>query len=102
MHNLKDDIIFNTINNGILILDEELNIKAWNRWLAVHTHLKLEDVLDKNLCELFPSIDEKRLKRKIKSVLVTNASSFYSVDPHRYLLKIELSNITNPIYEFMQ
>jgi diguanylate cyclase (GGDEF)-like protein len=102
MHNLKDDIIFNTINNGILILDEELNIKAWNRWLAVHTHLSLEDVLDKNLCELFPSIDEKRLKRKIKSVLVTNTSSFYSVDPHRYLLKIELSNITNPIYEFMQ
>lgn len=102
MHNLKDDIIFNTINNGILILDEELNIKAWNRWLAVHTHLSLDDVLDKNLCELFPSIDEKRLKRKIKSVLVTNTSSFYSVDPHRYLLKIELSNITNPIYEFMQ
>lgn len=102
MHNLKDDIIFNTINNGILILNEDLNIKAWNRWLAVHTHLNLEDVLDKNLCELFPSIDEKRLKRKIKSVLVTNTSSFYSVDPHRYLIKIELSNITNPIYDSMQ
>lgn len=76
MNNLKDDIIFNTINNGILILDDELKIKAWNRWLAVHTHLNLDTVLDKNLCELFPSIDEKRLKRKIKSVLVTNTSSF--------------------------
>jgi diguanylate cyclase (GGDEF)-like protein len=102
MNNLKDDIIFNTINNGILILDDELKIKAWNRWLAVHTHLSLEDVLDKQLCELFPSIDEKRLKRKIKSVLVTNTSSFYSVDPHKYLIKIELSNITNPIYDSMQ
>lgn len=102
MNNLKDDIIFNTINNGILILDDELKIKAWNRWLAVHTHLNLNTVLDKNLCELFPSIDEKRLKRKIKSVLVTNTSSFYSVDPHKYLIKIELSNITNPIYDSMQ
>ncbi len=102
MNNLKDDIIFNTINNGILILDDELKIKAWNRWLAVHTHLSLDDVLDKHLCELFPSIDEKRLKRKIKSVLVTNTSSFYSVDPHKYLIKIELSNITNPIYDSMQ
>lgn len=102
MHNLKNDIIFNTINNGILILDEDLKIKAWNRWLAVHTHLSFEDALDKNLCELFPSIDEKRLKRKIKSVLVTNTSSFYSVDPHRYLIKIELSNITNPVYDSMQ
>lgn len=102
METLKEDIVFNTINNGILIVDEQLNIKAWNRWLAVHTHLSYEDVIDKNLCSLFSSIDEKRLKRKIKSVLVMNTSSFYSVDPHRYLIKIPLSNITNPIYDSMQ
>ncbi|MFA7083097.1 MAG: diguanylate cyclase [Arcobacteraceae bacterium] len=102
MDNLKNDIIFNTINSGIIILDEELNIKAWNRWMAIYTHLGIQETLNKNLCELFPSIDEKRLKRKIKSVLVTNTSSFYSVDPHRYLIKIELSNITNPVYDSMQ
>lgn len=102
MDNLKHDIIFNTINNGILILDEDLKIRAWNRWLEIHTCMDLEAVENKNLCELFPSIDEKKLKRKIKSVLVTNNSSFYSVDPHRYLIKIRLSNITNAIYEYMQ
>lgn len=102
MDNLKHDIIFNTINNGILILDENLNIRAWNRWLELHTCMDLEAVLDKNICELFPSIDEKKLNRKIKSVLVMNTSSFYSVDPHRYLIKIRLSNITHGIYEYMQ
>ena len=102
MDNLKDDIIFNTIDNGILILDENLSIKAWNRWLEIHTHMKLEDVQNKNICELFPTINEKTLKRKITSVLVTNSPSFYSTYPHQYLLKIKLSNITDSIYDSMQ
>lgn len=102
MDNLKNDIIFNTINNGILILDEHLNIRAWNRWLEVHTCKSPDEVLGQNICQLFPSIDEKKLKRKVKSVLVMNTFCFYSVDPHRYLIKIKLSNITNTIYEYMQ
>ena len=30
---INNNIIFETINNGIIILDEDLNILAWNKWL---------------------------------------------------------------------
>ncbi len=102
MHNLDNDIIFNTINTGILIIDEQMTILAWNRWLEVHTSLKKDEVVNQVLVDLFPEIDEKKLKRKIKTVLVTNSTSFYSVDPHRFLIPIKLSNITKVHYDFMQ
>ncbi|WP_419771030.1 MAG: diguanylate cyclase [Candidatus Marinarcus sp.] len=102
MDNLKQDIIFNTIDNGILILDENLSVKAWNRWLEIHTHMRWDDVINKNLCELFPNINERILRRKIKTALITNSASFYSTDPHQYLIKIKLSNVIDTVYDAMQ
>lgn len=63
--NIDNNIIFDTIDNGIIILDENLNIKAWNKWLEVKTSIKEADLLDKNICEEFPYINEKRLKEKL-------------------------------------
>lgn len=99
---IKDNIIFNTVDNGIIILDKELNILAWNKWLEVYTKLHEKDVLNKNFCELFEYIEKRKLQRKIKSVLVTNNPSFYSVDTHQYLIKIPIASITNAKFSTMQ
>ena len=102
MDSINNNIIFNTIDNGIIILDNDLNILAWNNWLEIRTHIKSNDIVNQNICEAFPYINEKKLKRKIRSVLVTNNASFYTVDPHRYLLKIKSNTIVNKVYESMQ
>lgn len=102
MLSLNNDIIFNTINNGIIILDDSLNIVAWNNWLVLRTHIKSEDIVGKNICDTFSYINQKKLQRKIKSVLVTNNPAFYSVDPHQYLIRIESSTIINKVYDQMQ
>jgi diguanylate cyclase (GGDEF)-like protein len=99
---MMDKVIFDTIDNGILVLDENLCIKEWNRWLEIQTSKKKIDVVGENFCELFPYVSEKKLKRKIKSVLITQNPSFYSIDPHNYLIKIPLSNITNSFFDTMQ
>ncbi len=99
---INNDIIFNTIDNGIIILDEELNILAWNRWLELKTHIKKADIINKNICEQFPYISEEKLKRKIKSALVTANPSFYSVDPHKFLIKIQSNSIVDKVYKFMR
>lgn len=99
---IHNDIIFNTINNGIIILDESLNIVAWNKWLALRSHIKPEEIVGQNICEAFSYINQKKLQRKIKSVLVTNNPSFYSVDPHQYLIKIDSGTIINKVYDYMQ
>lgn len=102
MLSINNDIIFNTIDNGIIILDENLNILAWNRWLELKTNYKKEQMLGENICDKFPYIKQDKLKRKIKSVLVTNNPSFYSVDPHKYLIKIETNSIVDKHYNHMR
>jgi len=98
----KDEIIFNTVNNGIIILDKELNILAWNKWLEIFTKIKEQDILNKNLCTVFPYINEKKLQRKAKTVLVTKNPSFLSLNTNRFLIDLPVSNITNTIFDSMQ
>lgn len=102
MELLDNNIIFNTIDNGILILDEELNVKAWNKWLEIKTNIKKDEILEKNICEEFDYIDKRKLTRKIKSVLITNHSSFFSVEPHKYFIKINTSSIIGKIFDTMR
>jgi len=102
MLTINQNIISSTINNGLIILNENLEICAWNKWLEIRTHIKEEDVLNKNICEEFDYINEKKLKRKINSVLVTKNPSFYSVDPHKYLIKIESNSVVDKIFDYVQ
>ena len=99
---LNPDIIFNTINNGIIILDNDLNILYWNRWCEIKTKIVSKDILDKNICEEFPNINISVLKRKIKLTFLLNAPTFYSVNPHNYLIDIKINSITNRVYDSMQ
>lgn len=98
----KNDTIFNTIDNGIIILDENLNILDWNYWLEIRTDIKSENIIGKNICDEFSYINGKKLKRKVKSVLVTNNPSYYSVNPHKYLIDIKINSIMNITYKSMQ
>ena len=102
MINIHGETILNTINNGVVILDDSLKILAWNRWLEVFTNLKEEDMVGKYIYEVYDYINEKKLKRKVKSVLVTNSPSFYNKGTDKFLIDITVSNITNKIYTSMQ
>ena len=102
MINNSQNIILDTIDNGIIVLDENLNILFWNRWLELRTKIKFKDIKNKNLCEQFTNIQQSTLKRKIKSTLILNSPSFYSVNPHNYLIDIKNNSITNKVYDSMQ
>ena len=99
---INNNIIFETINNGIIILDEDLNILAWNKWLEVRTNKKSSEMIGKNICKEFEYINENKLKRKIKSVLFSNNASFYSIYPHKFLIDIKVNTIVNKVFESMQ
>lgn len=102
MQLINNDIIFNTIDNGIIILDENLNIKAWNRWLEIKTGIKSDDIIGKDIDDEFSYINVERLKRKIKTVLIMKNPSYFSVDPHEYLIKIESNVIIGKIFKHMR
>ena len=102
MNSIENNFIFNTIDNGIIVLDENLNIKVWNRWLELKTDIKASDICEKNICEEFDYINKKRLQRKIKSVFVTKNPSFFNADPHKYLIKIKSNSIMGKIFKYMR
>lgn len=99
---IDNNLIFDSVNNGIIILDENLNILAWNKWLEIFTKIKEKEILNQNLCKYFPYIDERKLQRKIKTVHITKNPSFLSFDTNRYLIEIPVSNVTNTLYKSMQ
>ena len=54
---------------GIVTTDSELNVVEWNHWMEEHTGKRTNDVIGKNLLELFPELAERRLDRHYKWAL---------------------------------
>jgi PAS domain S-box-containing protein len=49
---------------GILVTDADLNIRAWNRWLEDHSELSADEVLGRNLLEVYTELEKRRLDRQ--------------------------------------
>ena len=98
----NNDIIFNTVDNGIIILDKDLSIIGWNHWLEIFTGKSSQEVINKNFCELYSYINKQKLQRRIKTVLVTNHSTFYTMDQNNFLIDIPYKNATNTKFTSMQ
>jgi len=86
--------LLSNIDNGIIILDENLTIHYFNKWLEIHTSLKEVDLLEKNLIDIFPNINAKTLLRKIKSALRMDTPTFYTASTSKYLIPIKINQLS--------
>lgn len=98
----KFDIICNTLDNGIILINKNLEVKFWNRWLEIRTGISSSDIVDNKLTEFYSNIDEKKLVRKIGTALKLNSSTFYTPQISKFLLDIELGKITDRVFDNMQ
>ena len=48
---------------GILVTDADLNVRAWNHWLEEHSELGADEVLGRNLLEIYTELEKRRLDR---------------------------------------
>lgn len=94
--------IVDTVDNGIMLLDESLNIHFWNRWLFKQTEISQDQAVGNNLVELAPYINQKKIQRKIKSSLKLDCQTYIHSSTTHYLIKIPLKRGVSNIYEFMQ
>ena len=97
-----DNSIVSNIDNGIIILDKQLHILHYNRWIEIQTRLKSKEVVGKKLHDIFPTINEKTLLRKIKTALRMNSATFYTADTSKYLIPIKNHHIRTANFEYMQ
>jgi len=94
--------VLDYIYSGMIVIDADLKIHYWNRWLEVKTFIKKESLIGVRITDYFNFIDENELKRKIKFTINFKRQSFYTVGTHKFLIDIELTKITDKIFEVMQ
>lgn len=93
--------MLDSMEMGLMILDDSLNIHFWNHWLESNTGIKRDTALSQPLDSLFSEIKKRPLLRKIRSALTLNSPTYYCGE-HGYLIKIPFGRIANPVFEFMQ
>ncbi len=54
---------------GILTTDTQLNGYSWNHWLELHSGLTAQQVIGRNLLEVYPELLERRLDRFYQQAL---------------------------------
>lgn len=94
--------IFDAINLGIVILDTELKIHKWNRWMEIHSGIDADDIVGKSALESFPNLDNPRFIRSCKSVFSFGNFCFFSQKLHGYLFPFKSSSYVGSEFEYMQ
>lgn len=77
--------IFEMINVGIVVLDKELKVTKWNRWMETHSEIRAEQIIGHSVFEFYPQLETKWFNRSCKSVLKFGNFSFFSQKLHKYV-----------------
>ena len=94
--------ILDALSQGLIILDRDLKILLWNRWMEQHSRLERDQVLGKAITDIFPDLVKKGFVWKVQSVFKLGNYAFFSQRLHRYLFPLAASNYLQDRYEFMQ
>lgn len=77
--------ILEVINVGIVVLDKDLKVAKWNRWMANHSKITSDQIVGHSILEFFPQLDTKWFRRSCKSVLTFGNFLFFSQKLHKYI-----------------
>lgn len=78
-----------TIDVGLVVLDQDFNIKVWNLFMESHSGLGPIKAKDRNLFDLFPELPKDWVMHKVNSVMLLNIRSFMSWEQRPYLFKFK-------------
>lgn len=94
--------IFDSINTGIVVLYQDLTVKAWNRWMEQHSGILEIDIVGRSLPEFYPNLSEPKYKRLIKSVFAFGNYAYFSQKLHRYLFQMQNPHSSVELLPYMQ
>lgn len=78
--------ILDSINEGIIILNEELKILFWNSHMERLTHINGEEVINSSIYDVIPGLNKGYFNEIINSVLNDGRKMFFSAAMHKDLL----------------
>lgn len=85
MNNVLSDIL-NNLNEGIIILDSELRIYLWNKYMKIITKIDAKKAVNNNIYKVMPSLNKKYFKRTIENISNNACKMFFSAAMHKGLI----------------
>ena len=67
--------IVDTVDVGLIVLDPQIRVVAWNAWMARVSGWPARDVIDKTLYEVFPDLNSPRLSTAVDDAFAAGSSS---------------------------
>lgn len=79
----------NCINEGIVLLNEKLEIIFWNDYMEYLTKLNLDAVIGKNIYDILPNLDKRYFRHSIDDILRNGYSMFFSAAIHKKIIETD-------------
>ncbi|HEV3106311.1 MAG TPA: diguanylate cyclase [Trinickia sp.] len=96
------DLVIERVGFGIFVLDREMNVLMWNRFMQDHSGLAADKVVGKSIFHSFPELPRVWLTRKVESVFQLGSFAFSSWEQRPYLFKFDHDRPITGGVDFMQ
>ena len=94
--------IFESINTGLVVLNQDFTVIAWNRWMEHHSGIAEEHIVGRSLLDTYPNLAEAKYSRLIKSVFAFGSYAYFSQRLHRYLFAMKNPHSSFEALPYMQ
>lgn len=84
LHWLLD--VLQSIDVGLVVLDNDYRVQVWNTFMANHSGLPAQEVINQPFFKLFPDVPENWFRRKAESVRLLKSRAFTTWEQRPYLL----------------
>ena len=85
----------------MLLLDLNLNVVMWNKFLEIHANKRPEQVIGQSVFSIFPELPKRWFERKINSVVQLHTPSFCSWEQRHHLFELPHTRPITTGSEFM-
>lgn len=94
--------IFEMVNIGLVVLDKDLKVYKWNRWMESHSGITNNDIEGISIFEFFPNLNNPSFQRNCKTVLAFGNFSFFSQKLHKYFFPFKPDTSIESNFKYMQ
>jgi hypothetical protein len=94
--------IFEGVDLGLVVIDKELVVRAWNRWMEQNTRIPASEIVGHVVLERFPNLAAPTYSRFLGSVLTFGNYAYFSQKLHKFLFPIPNPHSSVVDIPFMQ
>jgi diguanylate cyclase (GGDEF)-like protein len=94
--------LFDLLDMGIVILDSDLRVQKWNKWMELHSNIPANQIIGSPIFVFFPHLNNPGFLRSLKYVMNFGNYYFFSQKLHHYLFPFKPVSSLAVEIEYMQ